>query len=320
MRDNKKKDKTLVILTGFACDNNCIMCSLSSFKQSKINRTTNELLLEIKKGKREGFERVEFTGGEPGIRKDIFQLINYARFLRYKEIRISTNGRIFYYSNLCRKFVENGLNRINISLHGNTPQLHNAISRTPGAFEQTIQGIRNIQKYPWVNLEINTVVTRINYKNLNEISSFIFNFLDIPKWTILDLIPDGNALSLYDSLSVKLNHLSKALSDICVILPKQSHISFFDFSFCIFPPSIRNLESISLVGAKEREKIEQRGYNPTRIKKINNQYVDKYKIKVAVCKNCKFNLQCGGVWKKYVELYGKREISVLAKKHQCLKT
>lgn len=318
LKDNQ--DKTLILVTGFACNNNCVMCSLESFKQRKTNRTTKELILEIEKGKKEGFKRIEFTGGEPGIRKDIFQLIKYAKGLGFKEIGMSTNGRIFYYPGFCQKFVEADLNRVNISLYGHTSKLHNAITRTPQAFEQTVQGIKNLQKYSFVALELSIVVLKINFPYLKQIGSFVLRTLGIQRWAVIDLIPDGNALPLYNSLSVRLIDLSRELSDLIQILPRSAHINFFDFPLCLFPASVRNLECASFVVARERDQIaEQRGYYPTRIKKNGDRYTDKHKVRVPICNNCIFSFRCGGVWRKYIDLYGEDEINTLAEAHNVVK-
>lgn len=320
MMQDFSKNKTLILLTGFGCNNNCVMCSLETSKKSEINRTTEEIALEMEKGRKQGFERVEFTGGEPGIREDIFYLIQYADDLGFKEIGISTNGRIFYYPQICRKFVESGLNRVNISLHGHKNRLHDAISRTKGSFEHTLKGIKNIQKFPSVSLEIASVVCRINFEHLKEIGFFIFNSLGIERWIALDLIPDGNALCLYKGLSVRLLDLSDSLVEISQMLSKKSHVSFFDFPLCLFPDFFRESNFVSFIVAKERGEIsEQKGYNPTRIGKINNKYTDKHKIRVSVCKNCIFDARCGGIWRRYNELYGDGEIAVLANKNHCLK-
>lgn len=311
--------KTLILMTGFACNNNCIMCSLATIKQSNINRTTRQILLDIKKGKEEGFERIEFTGGEPAIRKDIFQLIKYANKLGFKEIGVGTNGNIFYYPHLCKKFVKSGLNKICFSLHGHLPKLHNAITRTPGSFEKAIKGIENMLKFPSVKTEVATVISRINYKYLREIF-LIFDSLGITRCSILDLIPEGNANFFYNSLSVRLTDLSKTFLTLSKILPKKIYVNFFDFPLCLFSSSIRERNNICFIAAEARDKIgEQRGYEPTRIKKVKNIYIDKYKVRMSVCNDCNYNQSCGGVWKKYIELYGKDELEGLARINKVLK-
>ena len=43
--------------------------------------------------------------------------------------------------------------------------MHDAISRVPGSYDQTMEGIGNLQDYP-VNVLTNTVLTRLNYAHL----------------------------------------------------------------------------------------------------------------------------------------------------------
>ncbi len=312
-------DKTLIIITGFACNNNCVMCSLNCSQQGHTNRTTRDILLDIRRAKKENFERVEFSGGEPSIRKDIFLLLNYAKELSFKEVAMSTNGRIFFYPDMCKKFFKSGLNRVNISLHGHIPKLHNALTRTKNSFEEAIQGIANIKKYPSIYVEINSVISNLNCNYIPEMYTFISNLFINPAWGILDLIPEGNAASVYKSLSVSLLKLSKQISFLSSRITNACHINFFDFPLCLFPPTMRTSPDISLIVAKDRnQKTEQRGYHPTRITHDGYKYIDKYKNQVAICKKCVFKTRCAGIWNSYLSLYGCEEITTLAQQHECL--
>lgn len=319
MLDNHN-NRTLILLTGFACNNNCIMCSLETSRQGGINRTTTEIVADIHRGAKEGFTRIEFTGGEPSIRGDISQLVRVAKSLGFQEIGMSTNGRIFFYEKICKKFIESGLNRVSISLHGPGEKIHDAITRTPGSFKQTIKGIKNIQEFPEITLELATVISKINYKYLIEFWFFISQGLRIKKWALLDTIPDGNANAFYKSLSVRLNILSGYFVKLFYALSENAHISFFDFPLCLFPPFMRNSESTDFVIAKERNYIaEQRGFFPTRIKKKDDFYFDKHKKRIHICQRCIFNARCGGIWQKYIDIYAGEEIATLSYRNRCLK-
>lgn len=290
------------------------MCSLATIKQAKINRTTPKIMLDMEQARKEGFQRLEFTGGEPAIRKDIFKLISHARKLGFKDIGIGTNGNMFYYPDLCRRFVDSGLNKICLSLHGHSSKLHNSITRTPGSFEKTISGIKNIVSYPGVMIEAATVATRLNYRYLEDISALLFNELGIKRWSILDLIPEGNAESLYPALSTRLTNLSRVFTKLLKILPKTMLVNFTDFPRCIFPPSAKKSANISFVTAKERDDTgELRGYGAFRIIKIKNSYMDKYKIRSDICNDCRWNKTCAGIWKRYKELYGTDELNAFVK-------
>lgn len=307
-------------MTGFACNNNCLICSLSTIKKTHINRTTEEIFDEIAKGKKEGFNRIEFTGGEVSIRNDIFRLIGYAKQRGFKEIGISTNGRIFCNKSILERFIASGLNRLSISLHGPTPKIHDAITRTPGSFEQTVAGIKNIKACSFLFIEVNSVILKTNFSYLGQLQYFIFCELGMRRWVITDLIPDGNILPFYKNACVRLFDLSVTLDSLIKKAPKNSQLTFFDFPLCLFSKKNRNSNNNIFIVAQERNEIaEQRGFNPVRIKKVQQKFTDKHKQRTLHCRSCIFDARCGGVWSPYLQLFGAAEILRLAHIHQTLK-
>lgn len=307
-------------MLGFSCNNNCIMCTTKPKGENYKDRTTEEVIRDLQKGIKQGFKKIEFTGGEPTIRKDISQLIKYARNLGYEDIALSTNGRMLSYDDFTKNIIRNGVNRINFSLYGHNKKLHNAVTRTPRAFEQTIQGIKNLQKFPQLTIIVNTVVSRLNYQNLTDLGKFLSS-LKIKFFNILDLIPDGYAKDFYGKLVVRMNDLSPALNSLESILEKFNLVTFFDFPLCLFKPELRNNSQTTFITAEGRKiTAKQVGYRPRRFKKEKgNIYSDIHKKRIEICKNCQFFKECGGIWKNYLDLYGGEEIIALAKKHQCLK-
>ncbi len=309
----------LLIMTGFSCNNNCIMCTTKPKEKDYKDRDTKEILGDLEKGIRQGFREVEFTGGDPTIRTDILDLIKYAKDLGYKEIAISTNGRMLSYNQFAEKLIKQGLNRINFSLYGHNAKVHDAVTRTPKSFGQTVQGIKNVQKFSEVTIVINTVVSQLNYQYLAEIANFLFS-LKINSFNVLDLIPDGYGKDFYKTLAVKMNTLSSALNNLETTLDKFNMVTFFDFPLCLFKAKVRNNLHTIFITAEGRSGItKQIGYKPERIEKRKQIYGDIYKKRIEICKNCKFYKKCGGVWKDYLNLYGQEEIINLAKEHQCLK-
>ena len=320
MKQKIRSEKIWLVMTGFSCNNNCIMCSTKPKTQTYLDRPTEEIINDLKEGKKKNYLRTEFTGGEPTIRPDILDLLKVAKELGYKEIALSTNARMLSYNSFCQKAVKNGLNRITFSLNAPDSQLGNAICRTPGAFEQTLQGIRNILKYPSVTLSANTVLFQLNYQCLGSIGKFIHN-LDISAWNILDLIPDGYAKDFYQKLSVKMTDLSSTLNSLKDIIKGFQVVSFFDFPLCLFTPKLRENSQTNFITAQRRIEIEKQvGYKPKRFKRFpDNFYQDIHKERITICQSCKFSQSCGGIWKDYLNLYGKQEVEYLAKKHNCLK-
>ena len=314
-----KQKKIWLIMTGFSCNNNCVMCSTKPKSQNYSDRNSVEIKKDLVIGKEKGYERVEFTGGEVTIRPDILDLVREAKKLDYKEIAFSSNGRMLSYDKFCQKAVEDGLNRVTFTLCAHNSHLGHAISRTPLSFEQTIQGIKNIKKYSFVDVSVNTVPIKPNFQYLLEIGKLLLS-LDVKIWNILDLIPDGYGLDFYEILVARMNNLHKSFCGLRNIIKDFNLVTFFDFPLCVFPEDFHQDRHVNFITAKGRIDIEKQiGYKPERFKKSKDDiYQDIHKKRIKICRQCKFFKSCGGVWQNYLDLYGDKEINNLAKKNNCL--
>lgn len=309
--------KNLLVLVGFTCNNNCIMCSIKD--KDYPDRKFTEIFKDLEKGNKQGYKTVEFSGGEPTIRKDIVNIINSAKKLGYQTIAFSTNGRLFSYDKFCHELIEAGLNKITFSLLGPSAEIHDSISRAPGSFDQIIRGIKNIQKYPSVHINVSSVISKLNFFDLKKFGNYILS-LSVKNWYLLDLIPDGNTKKFYKNLVVKLNDLEKELNSLSSLGNKFDEFGFFDFPLCLFSCELRKKQNACFVNAKMREESSlQVGYGSTRISKDKQGvYTDAYRINIDICAKCLYHKECGGVWKKYLDLYGEDEVIKLAKRNKCL--
>jgi len=318
MYKKNNSHKTLLVLTGFSCNNNCIVCSVRPKKRFYPDRSYQEILEEMEQGRQDRFKDIEFTGGEATIRKDIFKLVAQAKKMGYEQISFSTNGRLFSYQKFCQKIIKAGLNKITFSLLGPKAEIHNAITRTPSSFNEIIAGIKNAQQFPGVRINISSVISQLNFRNLKKFGKLVHS-LGVKHWYLLDLIPDGHAQMYYPTLVVKLDDLYKELNSILDIADNFKEFGFFDFPFCLFKSKLREKDNACFVNAKMRmETIQQVGYNSERIS-VDEQgvYSDTYRLNIDICKECKFYKECGGIWKNYLDLYGSGEIINLAKKNHC---
>lgn len=314
----KKNAEQLLVLTGFTCNNNCIVCSIKDKEKNYPDRIFGDLVKDLQLGIEKGFRGVEFTGGEPSIRCDIVDLVAKARELGYETIAMSTNGRLFSYKRFCDNIVGAGLNKVTFSLLGPTAAIHDAVTRTPGTFQQILAGIKNVQEYGHVHINVSSVISNLNYKNLVFFGQFIAS-IGIKQWYLLDLIPDGNAKVFYPRLAVRLKDLYNELKDLTVIADKFKEFGFFDFPYCLFESSLRENKKAVFVNAKMRQETNhQVGYNPKRIVvDKSGKYRDAYRINIKICAQCRYYKECGGIWKEYLDLYGCDEIAELAGKNRC---
>jgi radical SAM protein with 4Fe4S-binding SPASM domain len=107
------------------------------------------------------------TGGEPLLRKDIFEISKYASDKGFLTV-LGTNG-ISITDDTAIKIKDSGLKGVGVSLDSLSQERHDSFRGIKGAWDNTIRGIEEIKKIG-LEFQIQTTVTRDNY---NEIPSII---------------------------------------------------------------------------------------------------------------------------------------------------
>ncbi|MDD2585659.1 MAG: GTP 3',8-cyclase MoaA [Syntrophomonadaceae bacterium] len=116
-----------------------------------------------------GVNKIRLTGGEPLVRKNLSQLIDYiAAIPRIDDIAITTNGILF--ADMATEFKKAGLQRINFSLDSLVDEKFKYITRR-GDLQQVRKAIFKALELDMHPIKINVVV--INGFNDNEILDFV---------------------------------------------------------------------------------------------------------------------------------------------------
>ena len=311
----------LVITTGLACNSGCVMCSIRYQGINYPDATTEEIEKDLIKGRKENYEMVDFSGGEPTVRKDIFHLIKQASNLGYKGIGISTNGIKLHNRSFSDRLVKAGLTFVTFSLHAHNKKLNEIITRTPNSFEQTVKGIKNALRYENLNVYAATAIFKLNYQYILEIGKFIHS-LGIYFWDIADLQPSGYVQESYDALCVNSTKLSDALCRLKPLLNDFQTITFFNFSPCIIPSNILNDKKTHYITFSQKFEVTKfKNYvgNISSADSIEKNLTDMQQKKIDICYDCIFTKECAGIWTEYLRLFGDKEIRELAVKHGCVK-
>jgi cyclic pyranopterin phosphate synthase len=163
---------------GGACNNNCLFCMEDdrASRADAAQRMTAERVRWVMSQHR-GAQELCFTSGEPTTRADLAQFIAWARELGFARISLMTNGRRLSYLPYAQALVRAGLNRVYVSIHGDSASLHDGQTRTPGSFLQTLEGVRNIAQLKEGGIELNTstVLTRRNVSRQLEIYALLLS-------------------------------------------------------------------------------------------------------------------------------------------------
>ena len=139
---------------------------------------------------------VIFTGGEPLMREDIFDLISYAKFLGLKPV-LSPNGTLIT-GDIAKKIKDCGITRISISIDGPDSKSHNEFRGVEGAFEKIIEAISYLKENK-IEFQINTTVTKSNLNSFKEIFNLVKE-LGAVAWHIFLLVPTGRATEIQDQI------------------------------------------------------------------------------------------------------------------------
>ena len=135
---------------------------------------------------------VIFTGGDPMMRPDVYELIAHARGLGLT-CAFAPNGTLVTAENAAR-LREAGVSRCSISIDGADAESHDAFRGVPGAFEASLRGIEHL-KAAGLPFQINTTVTRSNLASFKRIFE-LCERLGAAAWHIFLLVPMGRAAGL----------------------------------------------------------------------------------------------------------------------------
>jgi len=284
----------LDLKVGFMCNNNCIFCAQAHRKHLG-DQTTEKLKRDLIDSYNEGIKEVVFTGGEPTIRPDIFELVSFAKKTGFELIQIQTNARMLSYKKFCEKIIRAGVTEFAPALHGHTAKIHDLQTRSPGSYNQVVQGIKNLRKLDQYVLS-NSVITKFNYKHLPELVQLLLD-LKVNQLQMAFVHPCGNALKYFNQTvprkSLVAPYVHKAL-DLTKGTGVRAMVEAFPFCFMNGYEKYCSEFYIPKAEVKDAEGIID----------FDSWKKESGKIKFPQCKKCKYDSICEGPWREYPEKYG----------------
>lgn len=133
---------------------------------------------------------IVFTGGDPLMREDIWDLIRYARSLGVP-VALAPAATDLLSDDSITRLVELGVSAVSLSLDGPDPDTHDNIRQVRGSFAKTVELARKLVS-AGVKLQINTAVMRDNVDRLWEMPSLLRK-LGVKVWEVFYLVPVGRA-------------------------------------------------------------------------------------------------------------------------------
>jgi cyclic pyranopterin phosphate synthase len=177
------------VLVGYGCNNACVFCAQGQLRSSTTPAAAETALLsDVSPG-----DVVAFVGGEPTLSPALLQLVSRARALGATEVIVQTNGRRLAYADYARALLNAGVTAVDVSLHGSTSVMHEAHTRAPGSFGQTVTGL-GVAVSVGLRTGVSTVVTRSNVRHLADIVR-VAHARSVRRVALHALVLSGSALA-----------------------------------------------------------------------------------------------------------------------------
>lgn len=139
------------------CNQNCVHCYAAGQKQSSEEELSTEQWKKIIDNCRNAWiPQITFTGGEPTMREDLIELIDYSQWF---VTRLNTNG-IKLTKEYCEQLAKASLDSLQITFYSADEEIHNKLVGAQ-RYKETVAGIENALA-TGLSLSINTPLCSLN--------------------------------------------------------------------------------------------------------------------------------------------------------------
>jgi len=177
------------------CNMKCEHCYINATEK----KLDNELTTQEAKNLMDQIYQVSrplliLSGGEPLLRPDIFELIQYGSAKGLK-MGLGSNGSLIDDA-VTRKLKAAGIATVSISLDSNIPEQHDEFRGVAGSWEKAVQACKALRKNN-VLVQVNTTLTQQNYNQIDDIMS-LAEGIGVENFHLFFLVPTGRGTKLTD--------------------------------------------------------------------------------------------------------------------------
>jgi mycofactocin radical SAM maturase len=179
----------------YACNLACVHCLSSSGRRDPRELSTAECKAVIDELQRMQVFYVNIGGGEPTVRPDFWELVDYAT-AHQVGVKFSTNG-VRITPETARRLAASDYVDVQLSLDGATAEVNDAV-RGEGSYETALRAMDNLAAAGFRGFKISVVATRHNIGQLDEFKALADRYQ--AQLRLTRLRPSGRGADTWDEL------------------------------------------------------------------------------------------------------------------------
>jgi len=194
----------------FKCPNNCIHCYAGGPHETP-ELNTSQWKEVIDRLSQIGIFIVTFTGGEPTLREDLPELLQYAQN-KGMVTGLITNGRKLKDKEYVQTLENAGLDFVQVTLESHKPKVHDLMTAAEGSWKETVVGIKNAVRSQ-IYVTTNTTLSKHNAPDFLRTIDYIKE-LGVAAFGCNSLIYSGKANAISQEFALPVEELEPLLTKI----------------------------------------------------------------------------------------------------------
>lgn len=194
----------------FKCQNNCVHCYAGGPHETE-ELSTEQWKRVIDKVHEIGVFILTFTGGEPTLRDDLPELLQYTQS-KGIVTGLVTNGRKLRDVEYVKALEKVGLDFVQVTVESHKAAIHDKMTGTKGSWKETVQGIKNAA-LSRIYVTTNSTLSKYNAADFPETIDFIKE-LGVAAFGCNSLIYSGRATSISNEFALPIETLKELLPKV----------------------------------------------------------------------------------------------------------
>ena len=181
------------------CNLSCMHCRAEAQSEAVAGELTTREILDVARAIRDCADPiVVLTGGEPLVRKDVFEIASACSGL-FSRVALATNGTLVDDA-MAGKIKDCGISRASISLDGATAATHDAFRGLDGSYRDALRGL-DAMRAAGLSVQVNATVAKHNRKEVPEILDLALK-RGADAFHVFALVPVGCGAEISDRMRI----------------------------------------------------------------------------------------------------------------------